>query len=220
MVEKNFIEFIWETTQISRCQVINPEDDELRFDKNACTLWPGYFGKDYIRKRILLVGHFPAGGTEAYSKSKYHLEDKDLYDSLIEFKLSSVEERETKYNKMNGITKQYMKTWDIYRLFEVIFNAILICPDDISYINAVPFRIHKNRKPNTKETFRAWNLYTKTMIEYMKPNIIICLGIATGDIIMRHREKHDDVVVLRRRIGDKSIDPSVYNECEKINKMI
>jgi hypothetical protein len=216
----DFIDTIWQTTQIARSQIIDPSNDELKYDEYSCTLCPGYFGINYSDKRILVIGHFPAGGTESYSNSKYYIMDNKFYGSIIEFKKSSKEDRESKYFRMIEITKEYMKSWDIYRLFKVIFKNTSLCIDDVCYINAVPFRIYQNRKPNKSEIKRAWDIYSGYMIEMLNPKIIICLGIATGEIITQHLKKLDKVIIFRRRIGDKSIDPSVFIECAKIKNMI
>ncbi len=96
-----------------------------------------------------------------------------------------------------------------------LLNNINISLDEIIYFNAVPFRIPNNRAPKKTEIANAWNLYVEKMLDLFNPKIIACLGVATGKIFQSNYKGLSKVFVLRRRVGDNSIDPEVYIECEK-----
>jgi hypothetical protein len=214
----DYYEIIYGFTQLKRNIIIDDRDDSLIDNTDANALWPGYFGNNYSNSKILIVGHYPAGGTSSYEIPT--TADREFYDSIIKFKNSTIETRNILFNKMNDIGRIYIPRWSIYSVINVLLKKVNMNLDDVIYFNVLPFRIPNNRTPRVLEKDRAWQFYTKKMIELFSPNVIVCLGMATGKIVNMKYKGKGKVFTLRRRIGDKSIDPDVYIECDAIEKYI
>lgn len=206
----------WENAQVPRNQIIRQKDDALATDPAANLSWSGFIGERYLVKRVLFIAHFPAGGTSSYEHSTYARKDMGFYEAIREFKLSLPTRRAYCFQRLNEVGRQYIPEWSIYRVMEQFFRASDLSLDDVSFINAIPYRIFENRKPGSEEVAAAWVHCTERSIAILDPKIIICLGQATGDILNKHYRGFKPVHVLKRRIGDKSIDSSVGPECVRI----
>ena len=180
----------------------------------------GYFGKKYESQKVRVMF---LGRSNAESSKSHEILDTNINDAFKVFKKSKLKKD---YRNYADKYVEAMPYWKIYQNFVKYFlDKTNLDLDQISYVNAVPFRY--KGKPRVPVFEIAYNNFTENLINLYKPHQIVPLGTGDEMLIKRFCNKKTikDIAIsdgirrtngdnYRDEIGEKMLDEAVsqYNQ--------
>ena len=127
---------------------------------------PGYIGRDYEKKRVLLVGQNPGKSPPQRKK-----QDEKYAEYL---KGVAQEPNEANMKILHDFLFGDIQTWDVWNYFPLKEANLQF--GDIAYLNLVRCRTNCNSPPTAglwrvcrREHFEPW-------LDWLKPNVVVCIG--------------------------------------------
>ena len=196
----------WELMQIPReCFYTDkPQHIPMNLTEDSKVMSPGYVGRTYQPGGWLLIGHFPAGGTEGYTVRR-DPSDQRLYDAFRALRDTGDDPdlRRGNFETMSDIWIENQSRHRIYsNLIRHALDAGGLEDHDVAFLNLFPYRTRENKRPTSSMLRSAWNIAVSRQIEALQPGRIIALGIAVSDALDTLYEGRLPVTVLRRSNGD------------------
>ena len=209
------IERLWLNTQISREQIFGSADrlpHAARSD--ARDMWAGYVGPKYRPGGLVLVAHYPAGGTVPYANTARAARDKTFYELISAFKRADSVSRAAAFEALNRHVARAVPQWRMYTIIRVVLEAAGLSLDDVALINLVPYRIAENISPSAKVVKASWTKCTEPALHALQPGMVAALGIASGRALAARRVA--PLYVFRRTNGDTYVHPEAYEEVARL----
>lgn len=201
----------WELMQLPREQFYAGRQERIPTNliEDAKVMSPGYVGRAYQEGGWLLVGHFPAGGTQGYT-TRQDPADKRLYDSFRNLRDAGDDmgNMQVRFDAVADIWIQNQRGHRIYsNLIRHALNAGGLKDHDAAFLNIFPYRCRDNKPPTTGMRRAAWELAVSRQIDALRPGRIIALGAAVGDALGSLHHGAVPITVLRRSNGDQYLTP-------------
>jgi hypothetical protein len=209
------IERLWLNTQISREQIFGSTDrlpHGARSD--ARDMWAGYVGPKYRPGGLVLVAHFPAGGTDPYANTARAARDEPFYELISAFKRADSLSRAAAFETLNRHVANALPQWRMYTIIRVVLEAAEVSLDEVALINLVPYRIAGNSKPSAKVVQAAWAKCTEPGLHALQPGMVAALGKAPGEDLAARRVA--PLYVFRRTNGDTYVHPEAHDEAARL----
>lgn len=214
--KRSVCEVFWRNTQVTRREIFGDGDQMPPGDPaTGATMWPGFVGRRYAPGRMLLVAHYPAGGTAPFQGGARDVGSRDLYGASRRLRDSTDTDRDAAFDNLMDVGEGDIPRWSMMRVIRTVLDATDLELADIALINAVPYRIAGNKSPGRQICDRAWMHCTSGTVRALQPGYIAALGVAAGSAISGRPETRN-LYVLPRRIGDNSVHPEAIEVAREL----
>jgi len=176
-----------------RCSLLTAS--KLVRDKSENVPQPGFIGKNYEKKRVLLIGRNPGACPPS-------MKTRDLVYMQALLNLGSQQTVHT-YDTLYYTLLNYMPDWRICRDYFQLDECGLYL-EDIAFFNVVRCRTDKNETPSKSLTQNCMNEYLVSFIDIIEPKVIVCIGKWAFD-------------QLNPLIGDRNINTTYINGDRSLN---
>lgn len=211
---------VWQAARTRRSEVFGASNVvPANADENFETSWPGFVGSSYRSGGVLLVAHFPAGGTTPFQGTERDLRSRRLYEAARALRDTPPTTRQRAYDHLMDVGAADIPHWRMMKVVETVLHACDLRLQDIALINVVPFRIADNKKPGRAVLDRAWALCTGPLVAALAPARVAALGAATGDALAGRIERAK-LFILPRRIGDSSVHPEARTAAHQLARWL
>tara|TARA_B100001250_G_C19761540_1_gene772708 strand:- start:577 stop:1269 length:693 start_codon:yes stop_codon:yes gene_type:complete len=144
----------------------------------------GFIGRSYEVEpiRVLILGK-----ANAPSKDRHYKIDLEIYAKAQIFKNASINLRENYRNYAKVYSQRAFKSWHICKYQNAFLNATHLSSESIAYANILPFRYEGDPKKYSKQAYTiSFENFTNKLINIIKPNLIIPLGVRLDQEIIKH----------------------------------
>ena len=175
----------------------------------------GYMGKEYLKSKNKLCFVAKAGGESRFLTH----DDKVMNDCFEVFRNSTTKERINSFWSYQGVIKNHIQNWNVFRIPAYLNSKIGQNIDYISYINIVPFRY---KGAPTKTVYKiAWDNFTNNLLSILNPDLIIPLGKNLHSEILQNYLGDAEVTNgITRTNGDNYLHNEAMEQMDDIARRI
>jgi hypothetical protein len=203
------VQQLWLNAQVSREEIFGPLDrlpQGARSD--ARDMWAGYVGPDYLPGSLVLVAHYPAGGTTPYADTDRAVRDAPFYKLIADFKRSDPVARAATFEALNSHVAEALPKWRMHKVIRIALEAAGVSLAEVALLNLVPYRIAGNVSPNAAVVNAAWLRCTSAALQALRPGMVGALGSLPGRALAVRNVS--PLFIFPRTIGDTYVHPKAY----------
>jgi hypothetical protein len=170
-----------------------PPNRSTLLRKDDLTPQFGYVGHGYPSTRVLLLGINPGNGRETINRT---VTDERMMPPLIKFAEDPSPES---FKAALQAYQAECSSWHIWRRHcAEITGAGKLSLDEIAYSNALPWRTGSESNFSDSVAANAATLYTRPLINELRPSVVICLGKRAASIVRIGNPKLPHMIVWNR----------------------
>jgi len=171
--------------------------------EDADTAAPGWVGSRWSGG-TLLVGINPGGGGDQYRRNPT---DDELYSLLRAFRDALTEPaRKEALEHASRAWQRIQQGHNIWRIIAPILEATGETPDEIAFMNILPFRTRMDRAAPASTLRQAWAQSAEPQIRALQPRRIIALGAKAWKVLSGFPSPCGaETFLFKRGIGDSYI---------------
>lgn len=214
-VRSSITEQFWANAQTPRSTIFGAAERLLAGPRtDARDMWPGYVGPNYRAGGLVLVAHYPAGGTAAYPGSVRAERDDEFYKLIAAFKSAGPETRLAAFERLNEHVEELISYWRMFKVISLVLDAADVTLRDVALINLVPYRIADNRSPSKAVMEAAWASCTGASLRVLAPGSVAALGAVPGAFLLSKGVA--PLHVFKRTNGDSYIHPEAVEAARRL----
>ncbi len=157
----------------------------------------GYVGPDFRPGGFVLMAINPGGG----NFDRRTAEDNRLCPALHRLQNASTQETRGAFADLVQVYLDVVPTWNLWRIFSPILEALNTNIRAVAFLNVVPFRTKGDASPPVRAQRASWRKIVSPVLAVLAPSQIIALGKKAGSVIDRFGSI-DRVVTVPRTNGD------------------
>ena len=152
-----------------QCSGIN----NILCDDNFNLPQPGYVGKNYAQKRVLLIAQNPGDCQPGHKL----FDQAQTYARIIKQFSDDIDKKQ--FDLLNDFLAKFIPTWPLFN--KIPLNEAGITINDIAYINLIHCRTFQNKSVPVKCARNCIETHFMNTLNVLKPNVVISLGKWAND---------------------------------------
>ena len=204
-------------SSIPRSAIFGPAEPQSRpinLQEDAALMFPGYVGSGYQPGGCVLLAINPGGGSDKYQMRT--AEDDHFYPIMEAFHRAPSDGALERFEIMNQAWVRNVQRWNLGRIVNPVLDALGQGIEQVTFLNAVPYRTRNDLKPSAHARRQAWTLVTEPLLRALRPGVIVALGQKAGDVLADQHRGTARIFVVQRSIGDTYLTPKALAVLEEI----